>query len=516
MTGTAPSGRKRPGAPAPARRAEADYSEFCRERDLRWPAGVPRVLAGRAGRELDALIYWPQGDPGDANSLAHAVRLLESAVMPPPPNLLPLIPVDERSIACASCVTHDQWGLPRGSAEGPAPCEVVRWHLGPIRPSEQGAVLDTDAADYLESVAEEMAIRPRMLQRIRQVASWYQENYVRHERRPRGHVLRPIQVACQNVIVGLATVRQDVTFDGLRVEDYLTCEVPHLAAREGDRALLAMLLCEAFQGGGTMEIRFGESSRESGIPPSLRRYARSLALPVGTSDPNSIAPAEARRLFLTVTPMTGDLPARCADAIDRGIIAPERLCYTLMSNLWNAAELDYILATSSRAASILTGGAAVEDRASRLAEFETCRAALMVGMAIRRIESNDSAGGGSEPVRVFEDSRAPARSRVIEDAGAVFISGLNGAVPWLRGGEVPRNPARGLIVVPRGLPVPADVDRLAELREAHPGIMVALLVPADMADLLPGDQAVMACPDRLAQLDASIERKLVALDLGRA
>lgn len=516
MTGATPRGRKGPGAPAPARRAEPDYSEFCRERDVRWPAGLPRVLAGRTGRELDALIYWPQGDPGNANSLAHAVRLLESAVIPAPPHLLPLMPVDERSIACAACVTHEQWRDPRGSAEGPAPCEVVRWHLGPIPPSEQGAVLDTDAAEYLESVAEEMANRPRMLQRIRQVASWYQDNYVRQERRPRGHVLRPIQVACQNVIVGLATTRQDVTFDGLRVEDYLTCEVPHLAAHEGDRALLTMLLCEAFQGGGTMEIRFGEDSRESGLPPSLRRYARSLALPVGTLDPSSIAPVEARRLFLAVTPMTGDLPARCADAIDRGMIAPERLCYTLMANLWSADELDYILATSPRAASILTGGAAVEDRAARLAEFETCRAALMVGMAIRRIESTDSAGGGSEPVRIFEDSRAPVRSHVIEGVGAVFISSLVAGVPWLRGGEARGDPANGLIVVPRGLPLPADLDRVAELKEAHPEITVALLVPADMADLLPGHQAIMACPDRLAQLDASIERKLVALDLGRA
>jgi hypothetical protein len=508
-TGTAASPRASQG------RAQPDYSAFCRERGVRRPAGVPHRLGGKVGRELEPLLYWPQGDPLQPNSLAHGLRLLDSAVMPAPPNLLPLIAVDSRSIACAVCVTDEQWGEPRGSEPGPAPCAVVRWHLGAIPPSEQGALLDSDASDYLQSIADEMAIRPRMLCRIRDVADWYQEKYVRQDRRPRRHVLRPIQVACQNVIVGLATARQDATFDGLRVEDYLACEAPHLAAHEGDRALLAMLLCEAFQGGGTMELRFGQDGSETGLPPSVMRYARTLSIPVGASDPSSIAPGEARPLFLAVTPMTDDLRGRCADAIDRGVIVPERLCYTLLASLWSSHELDYILATSPRASNILVGGAPAWDRPARLAEVETCRAALMLGMLIRRIESHDRAGG-TEGVRVFEDSRGSVRSRVLEDVGAVFIAGVTSEVPWLRGSQPPRDQRGQLIVVPRGLPVPSDFDCVAELERAYPGAYVALLVPSDMAELLPKDQPVMLCPDRQAQLDAAIERKLVALDLGRA
>lgn len=495
------------------------YLDFCREHDVRWPAGVPHVLAGEVGRELDALIYWPQGDPAQRNSLANGLKLLESAVAPAPANLLPLMPVDQRSIACAVCAPQEQWGEPSGSAFGPAPCEVVRWHLGAISPSEQGALLDTDASEYLESIAEELALRPRMLERIREVSAWYRGKYLSdedHLKTPRNHVLRPIQVACQNVIIGLATARQDVTFDGLRVEDYLACEAPHLAAYEGDRALLAMLLCEAFQAGGTMEIRFGQEGRESGLPQSLKRYARSLSLPIGMVDESSIAPTEARRLFFAVTPFTDDLRARCADAIDRGTIVPERLCYTLMAGLWSTHELDYILATSSRAPSILAGGAPSEDRPARLAEFETCRAALMVGMLIRRIESTDGAGGGAGSVRIFEDSKGVVESRVLEDVGAVHISGPTEVTPWIRGGQSLDDPNGGLIVVPRGMPVPSDLERVAELQRTYPGATVALLVPADMADLLADDLQVMLCPDRMAQLDASIERKLVALGLGRA
>lgn len=517
MTRAAPPTKSRKSTSAQsAGRVDPDYFDFCRERGLRWPAGVPRILAGPIGRKLDALLYWPQADPSQRNSLAYGLTLLENAVIPAPSNLLPLMPVDSRSIACAVCVNNEQWNNSAGNVLGPAPCEVVRWHLGAVPPSEQGAVLDTDAGDYLESISEELALRPQMLERIGRVASWYQAEYVRKERRPRNHILRPIQVACQNVIVGLATARQDATFDGLRVEDYLACEVPHLAAHEGDRALLAMLFCEAFQGGGTMEIRFGEERNEFCVPPSIRRYARTQSIPVGVTDARSIAPAEARRLFFAVTPITDDLRARCADAIDRGMIVPERLCYTLMANHWNTYELDYILATSTRAASILAGGAPAEDRPARLAEFETCRAALMIGVLTRRIESRDGAGGDGAEIRIFEDSKGSVRSRVIEDLGAVFISGLPSRVPWLRGELLPDSQNNGLIVVPRGLPVPADLDCVAKLQSAFPTTTVALLVPADAADLVPADQRVMVCPDRLAQLDAAIERKLTALDLGRA
>lgn len=500
---------KPPGPAAPA--LAADYINFCRERGLHWPAGLVEALASPVGNALSTLYYWPDRDPKQINSLSHGLALLNSAVEPPPPHLLPLMPVDSRSIACAACVTHEQWGDLPGAEPGPAPCAVVRWHLGACPPAEQGAVLDSDASLYLESVAEELALRPKMLGQLCRAGERYQSTFIDQRREPRSHDLKPFQVACQNVIIGLASAWQDVTFDGLRVEHYLTCEAPHLATYEGDRALLAILLCEAFQAGGTMEIRFGAPGYEVALPPSLERYARSHALPLGAEEKGSISPAEARRLFLAVTPMTADLRDRVYDAIDRGLIAPERLCYSLMANHWDATELDYILATSPQAASILTGGAEIEHRFARQVEIETCRAALMVGILVRRLASTD---GGARGVRQFEDDRAEVHSRVIEEEGAVAITGFKGRIPWLKTG-MPAD-ADLLIAVPRGFPLPADIECVKRLAEAWPEAMVALLVPGDMAELLPPQGRVLLCPDRLAQLDAQAERRLRAMELGRA
>ncbi len=494
------------------------YESFCNKRGLRWPAGVSSLLRGKVGNHLRDLIYWPNGDADQRNSLAFGLRLLDSAIDRPPANLIPLVPVDDRSIACAVCVYKEDWSEDEPDLAGPAPCAVVRWHLDAIPTHHQGAVLDADSYLYLQSVANELAERPGAVARIHADSKRYYDAYVVKSRRPRKHVQRPIQLACQNVIVAQATLQQDVKFDGLRVRNYVTCEVPHLATHEANRALLALMLCDAFQAGGTMEIRFGPPKAEKGVPPSLQRYARALGLDAGKEDPLAIVPAEARKLFLAVTPMPDELRDRAAVVLDRGILTPERLCFTLMSGTWGAVEMAYLLATSPRVASILKGGADFDRRRERLAETESCRAALMTGMLFRRLTSRDTAAGGSSGVRVFEDTGSPIDLSILDEEGAVAYTGFSGPLPWWTPNIPPPAlvPSTPLIAVPRGLPTPDDVRLVQKLADRHSDCVVALLAPADAVELVQADIPILSCPDRVKELDIQIERKNLAMRIGRA
>ena len=118
-----------------------------------------------------------------------------------------------------------------------------------------------------------------------------------------------------------------------------TCEVPHVATHEANRGLAALTLCDAYRNGGTMEIRFDwpgqvrvgdKSVRYAGhvegqVPASLRRYARTVGVTLGTHDRGAIFPDEARALFLAVTPMPASLAARATTAMSDYGIPPERL-----------------------------------------------------------------------------------------------------------------------------------------------------------------------------------------------
>ncbi len=469
---------------------------------------LERVRSFYESADANALrqyVYWPDGAASQRNSLEWALMLLREAVVPPPENYLPIMPVDELSIACVEHVDGPVSHVP-----------VRRWHLGRIADRFQDALLDTDLSAYARSVRRELEERPSALQAMDRDAKKYKADYVSKGVRPRGSVLRPVQLACQNVVIGLATMRHDQTFDGLRVPLYMTCEVPHVATHEPNRAMAALILCDAFQNGGTMEVRFGDRNKPLELPSALVRFARTVGVSIGEEEPTCITPAEARSLFAAVTPMPDDLRLRLDELIDRRVISPERACYVLMAGIWTAIEFDYIAATSVRTETIMKGGLSHDMRSARQAELETCRAAAMLGMLLKHLTNADSSAANG--VRIVEDSAIDVAWSINEEHGAVVLAAdRKFGVPW-RASAVDGGlrSTDTLIVVPRGLPTSVDFDSVRDLEAAHAGSVVSLLVPADMAGVVPDGISRMLCPERLAELDAGIERRAVALRVGRA
>lgn len=488
----------------------SSYEDYSAARGLRAPPGLSTVLSNGIADHLKRLLYRPDRSPDQETSLEWARGLLNDACQPAPENLLPLLPVDDCSLACAVCASQDEHP---DTNESP----VIRWHLDDIDPRHQGHLLDTDPSAYLESVAQELADQRKDLAYVRKVARRYKENFTSKGVRPPAWTERPVQLACQNVIIGLGTILHDQTFDGLRVPAYLTCEVPHLATHEGNRAMTALLLCDAFQNGGTMEIRFGCRNSERPVPPALRRFGRSLGVTLGTEDPLAISPSEARHLFISVTPMPNDLKWRVLDIIDRGLISPERICFTLLASVWNAIELDYIISASNRVRSILSGGALPEHRADKLAELEVCRAAVMVGMYFKRLNNAEYYGRRHNSVNVLEDATRGIEWHVMEDTGIVSFEDVNpGSLPWSTRQDQPLEPHQSLIVIPRGLPTPHDFESVVQKqKEVGDSSFVTLMVPADMQEIVPSTIPLLRCPDRMSNLDHHIERQLQKLRIGR-
>ena len=335
---------------------------------------LAKVFSEEWSREVQETLFLPSG-LGSGLSLEEATSLCGPHL---PDGMLPLALVDAESIAVVALEP-----LSPGHSAG----FVYRYHLRDVARKHRFALLDIDPFVYISSVDEELRARPEGLRRILDVISpAYELSHVMLKKRPRDYVVRPIRLACQNVVIGLAAIAQDASFDGLSVVAWQTCEVPHLATHEGNRALAALTLCDAFQNGGTMEIRFDRSARvvadgrqvvldghpEGRVPASLKRFGRTRGIRLGEEDDAAITPSEARELFMAVTPMPPDLGARVDDAISTCGITPERICFTLLSQVWREIELDFILATSSRAALILAGGADWQHRGARQAEAGVC------------------------------------------------------------------------------------------------------------------------------------------------
>jgi hypothetical protein len=492
-----------------------DLQQAYARRGLRVPKRVEQIFRTDVPERLGELLLGPA-------AVDAAEEVIDSSPWPILPNLVPLLALDELSYACVVASDIDGRDLPGEGA-------VVRWHVGVERDDQQAALLDTDCFDYAESVAEEMAARDigarRVLERI---GPAYEESYLARGEKPRDFVVRPIRIACQNVIVALAAIAQESGFDGLSVVAWQTCEVAHVAAHEANRALAVLTLCDAFQNGGTMEIRFDKPAwvrfrgkeetfnghPERRVPASLRRFARTVGVGVGVEDPAAISPAEARNLFEAITPTPDELRTRVRRVSAERGIPPERLCFTLLKPIWRAVELDYLLATSARSKSILSGGAPWHDRVGRQAESETCRAAVMIGMLQRRLDATDAAGA-DRAARVVEDRRRGVTWSVIEGEGAVRFSNLaaydGDPLPWaspaVAAGE-------DLTIFPRSLVSRETIDRAVAAGAHGP---VAIVVPTD-TDLpsLPEGLLVLRCPDRRPDIDRVVEEKLLASRISRA
>lgn len=491
------------------------------------PVAVPPVEALHEALGAVYAADWPdavlgllcapgEGEYGAGTTIDEAFELIDrESFYALPPELLPLCFVDDRSLAC---VVLEQGGLPLGS--------VLRWHLDEVDPDKQLRPLDVDPLLYVSSLAQELGARDAGLTRmLDEIGPGYQETHLKHEKRPRDYVVRPVRIACQNVIVGLAAIAQEASFDGLTVVAWQTCEVSHVATHEANRALAALVLCDAFQNGGTMEVRFDRPARvtvgskscrydghpEGRVPASLRRYGRTVGVELGAEDPGAIFPAEARELFLAVTPMRPELRARVGEAIEQRGTAPERLCFALLSGVWGEIELDWMLGTSALAGSILSGGADWRQRLARQAEMEVCRTARMAGMLFARLDSRDGASAEEGP-RVVEDQRVGVDWQIDPELGAVRFAGrdLEQSLPWLA--SAVSESAEPLTVLPRSI-VTGETEATAD-RLAADG-PVAVLVPRDAPQPRLAAAMVMRCPDRLSDLDKTVEEKLLTARISR-
>ena len=169
--------------------------------------------------------------PGQSEDCPWALDALEGAATPAPPELIPFMPVDDRSFACVVCKNLD----------GPQPSDfgkVVRWHLDNIPEWGQRQVLDVGVQEYLDTMAEDLAAREQGLRLIDTIIAKYDALRIIRIR-PRHYHERPIRIAVQNVIIGHAAIRHDDMFNGLSARVWQTCQVPHVAAHEGSRALAA-------------------------------------------------------------------------------------------------------------------------------------------------------------------------------------------------------------------------------------------------------------------------------------
>ena len=187
--------------------------------DVDIPEAAMAAIRGQIPTNLRGLVYQLAAPQDRPPGLAWAIRALHGATQRPPVNFLPLMPVDDRSFACVVCRTTGDHPERVGS--------VVRWHLDRVPDWAQAQVLDTSVGAFLDAAAAELDARPQGLRVMQRVAEEYAARHGADNSSARHFEERPIRLAVQNVVIGLAAIRHEAEFDGLAVTAWQTCHAPH-------------------------------------------------------------------------------------------------------------------------------------------------------------------------------------------------------------------------------------------------------------------------------------------------
>lgn len=466
---------------------------------------------------LADILYRPDEAVGEGLSLDAALKMLAESAIQAPDSLIPVTFVDDWSFACLTLDDNRDYGWRKG--------QIVRWHLDSIDPAFQGAVLDVGVKQYIESLIDELGPAwDTGYDGMVELADSYRANFVEKGITPKSHDRRPFQLACQNVIIGLAAFQRDPRNDGSSVPFWLTCEAPHVATYEGTRALSALMLCDAFQSGGTMEIAF-ERHPERKVPASLRRFGRSRGINLGleTRGRKNISPAESRSLFWDVTPMPNPLREGGRRLIKAGICSVERFCYTILAPVWSAPALDFLISSSNpqRISSILEGGCNVTDRQNRMVEMELMRAACLFETFVKCSNTNNTAVGlsgdvsSTSSVLTFEDRNNGVRWTLYGEESFAEVQGLPpGPVPWLSD----LSTSGRIIVIPRPHPIAQDFELANRLAVGDLAAGAPVVVLTDHVSTASDSRRarVLRSPMRLQEIDLQIEQNLTRSRLARA
>jgi hypothetical protein len=183
----------------------------------------------------------------------------------------------------------------------------------------------------------------------------FNKRYLSQDSLPKGHVWKPYRFAVQDVILGLTVVRHSRYDNLLEVDVCLMADPPQFLEHSGARIMMTALLSEAFECGGSMEIRFRENVLHGKVPREIVWFANSLGIELKHAEKGHITPKESRELYLALTGFSAEAKYKVTQLAVEAKLSPERVCFMVHNKIWELAEMEAILLGATLPHRVLLG-----------------------------------------------------------------------------------------------------------------------------------------------------------------
>jgi hypothetical protein len=361
---------------------------------------------------------------------------------------------------------------------------------------------------------------------------------------PRGNVYRPYRLTIDETIASVIVLRASEAFRVCEIDVFLTTELPGFAHGETTRAALLFALSDAVRNGGSMALQFTPACAGGAVPPSVTALARTLGIPLGAASHGTIAPEEARPMYLRLTGLGTKARERAQDLSRRGFFSPERIAFLVATGVWPSAEAEMLLLACPYPELLLGTGIRAESRHLHALALAHGRSAVLGGIVARALRYQGS--HSNDGVKIDTANNATNGKTFAIDARPVFFEIPNEPAPDVMGylhGPLSQDrkwewwsshpstitmhrAGQRILVLPR--PRGAEETRLflaqdvaaAERAGSAANARAVLVYPSEFLELgeIERGEAVraaaarsvdiLACPESLAALDVETERRL--------
>ena len=366
----------------------------------------------------------------------------------------------------------------------------------------------------------------------------FDENFTKKNKLPKSRDIRPIRFAVRDCVIGLLALKHQYKENVIEVGVFLTKDPDWIEGFSGTKVATLFILCDAYQCGSTMGIRFINKVEDGTIPINIIALADSLGIELKYITEGFITPKESRMLFLALTGFSEAATRRIMELSLSNLIAPERICYLVHHAIWTLEEMESILLGCDHPELILNGKAEIQDYLLYADVLYRTRMTIMGGFLDRKMRLKEVYEG-----EVFVDIEANDRDFDISfdsrNFAKVYMTHEDTPIPWVEEREdwvIPTG--HRLVVAIRGYDWPdlhnnleRDIKMCREMFWNYADDIpttLCILVPRDVinsaeesyrkkyvAELEEAGVYLMICPELLVGIDCDAQKRLQQMKLIR-
>lgn len=175
-----------------------------------------------------------------------------------------------------------------------------------------------------------------------------------------------------DLVVGLTAFRYNESFNGIEVDTFLSTEHPDYEKGHGTKALIALILADAYKNGTSMEVRF----REKIIPKNLLSVLKSFDIKLQNQNEGIISHSESISIFSSLLGIQSDTKEIIQTLEKAKEATLQGVCFLINSRVWTTEEVNWLIINAPRVKAIIFGRDNPENRINYSESLSLGRCAL--------------------------------------------------------------------------------------------------------------------------------------------